>query len=276
MKMIKHELIRAFENKNFKISFLFSVFLGMAHYIMAALPYRRYLSDALDYPEMFILPHSSFSMWMGFDGFNQHLQLFYLVAPLLACFPFSSSLFTDLKNGYAKNILCHTNRMSYCISKFIAVFLSAGFISIVSLGVNFLLTSATFPYIGPLAGTGTIPISAACIFSELFYSAPYQYLLVFLLINFVFFGALASISLIISIFARHVYSVGICPFLLYFIDYLISKLLHLEKYAPFYFLQPYQPVHNGNAIFVILFPIILLILSFGIFIGLSRNLEALN
>ncbi len=242
-------------------AWLISLGIAFFHYFTCEFPYRIYIRDYLDYPGMFILPHNSFSMRLGFDGASFYLALSYLVIPVLASFPFAGSFLQDKKTGYLKNVLSRATRIQYGVAKYFAVFISAGTIAVTPLLADFLLSSATYPYIGPLPAEGCFGVYETTMFHSLFYSMPYWYVVAFLALNFVFFGALATLSLCVAFSVERLFFVELFPFLVYFILYIALNVFNLVQYCPFFFLRPDQGV-ECNPVFVLGVTAALLVGSF--------------
>lgn len=266
-KTLKCELVRAFSGKRMWIALFIGAGIAAWHFFIDVLPNTVYLDAYREYPDMFLLPHSSFSMWMGMDGFHPQLALFYMLAPILASFPFASSFLSDKKSGYYKNILVNTSRGHYFASKYIAVFLSAGTAAVVPLLLNLLLTSAAFPSIKPLPAALVFPIVDSSLFGGLFYESPYLYIAIFLLMNFLFFGCLSTVALPLAFSVENAFVVEIAPFLLYFMAFAACSTLNVPVLAPYFFLQPSQPA--GASLPEIL--CILLVLGAGAFLVFFRR-----
>lgn len=202
-RVLKIELYRAFINKLFIFAVLAGSIITISHVIFNVIPMTEFLDDYLNYDKPMMDVHGVFNKWIGGQSFTMQPFLYYLLLPILVTIPFADSFFTDKKSCYIDNIFIRTNKKNYYFSKLIAVFFSAGIVILIPLLINLMLTAMILPSINPQISGGTFPIVANSMWAELFYTHPYIYVFGYLLIDFIFAGLIASISLVVSFWAEH-------------------------------------------------------------------------
>ena len=185
----------------------------------------------------FYFPPLFFEYWLGLDGFTHYKDMLYLMLPIFASFPFADSFLQDKRTGYLKNVLVRADRKQYGVAKYFAVFVSSGAAALSPLLFDLMLTGSALPYLGPLpADSCYLPT----LFGSMFYSTPVLYVLIFLLIDFVFFGSLACLALCISFYVENAFFVEMFPYIVYFLSYLLLSVFGLDHYAPISLLPPGQ------------------------------------
>lgn len=207
-KILKIELKRAFYNKLFLISVLIGCIITGMQIYQNVLPMMEY--NVNTYVEM--PPHSVFSKWIG-AGFTFWDDLFFIIFPLLASIPFADSFYIDCKTGYVKNIFTRTKKSDYYLSKFIAVFLSGGTTVIIPLLLNLYLSALCLPSIIPDVTAGTFPIFSNSTGAAFFYTHPFLYVFLYMLLIFIVSGILVTIALAFSFLVNYQYVVTLTPFM---------------------------------------------------------------
>ncbi len=92
----------------------------------------------------------------------------------------------------------------------------------------------------------------------------------FLIVDFVFAGGIASIALLVAFFAEHKFVVLMSPFITYYFIFSLNNIIGAGSYAPNYFLIPgfYQ---NYIWEFIISFAVIIIIFIFYLRKGLTNE-----
>ncbi|NLL72920.1 MAG: hypothetical protein GX237_05275 [Clostridiales bacterium] len=255
MKAIyKNEIKRAFTSLGMKLALLFGCGIAIWHVISVIVPIHKLLIST---PQIYIedplyIPEGIFNNWMGNVLFPLQSYIFYLVLPLLAVLPFGASFFDDRKSGYYVNVCIREKKEVYYRGKYFAVFLSGGLAIIIPLVINLMLTSLLLPAIYPDNACNTT-ITCRTMAYELFYKQPWLYVLMFLFINFVFAGVIATLALSYTYYTEHKFGVMVAPFLIYFFLYSLMNLLDLTEYSPFYLLNGGTGNSNIISYFAIFF-----------------------
>lgn len=251
-KILYMEFGRAFKNKLFLLSVVLGCAITISHFIQSVLPYidSVYLPGAQ-------YPLTVFHKWIGGEDTGFQPTLYYFAVPLIIAIPYLWTIKSDMDTGYVKNIFIRIGQEKYYFVKYIVTFVSSGLLAVIPLVVNFLLTAMVLPATIPQSSTAFYPIYNVHILGDLFYERPYVYLLFYLVLNFVYFGLLATTGLVICFVAENRYVVILVPFLIYMAIYTFTLVTDLYEYCPVGFLKPSQPVVSnmwiiGGEIFLLL------------------------
>ena len=260
--VLKTELKRAFQNKYLWFALLIGIAISIWHTVENVLPIMQYLEGDLKGG----LPHSVFNKWMGGENHTLQPVLYYILVPLLATLPFGVSFYQDRKSGYLKNIFTRTDKKQYYIAKYIAVFLSGGVAGLLPLLFNFLSTAMCLPLILPQASAGTFSVFEGGLFADIFYTNPYAFLAIYMVMNFIFFGLLATIALAAGQFMENYFVVLLTPFLYSVLFMFLANFTGNVNYSMQNFLRPSLPV-NASLIEVLAEGILLAVVTLILFIG---------
>lgn len=214
-RVLRYEIHRAFHNPLFCLTVFVGILIGLPELLRQASIMLVSAEEEAAYlaREMRYFPANSvYYLWIGAAG-SVSQTLYYQVFPLLAVTPYALSGLTDQKSGYARTMVLRAGKKSYYWAKYLAVFLSGGAAVSLPLLVNFMLTACYAPM------TPTNPYSIWGLPKNyfgayLYYKFPIFYVLFFLMITFLFGGALAALALAVSRIADFVLTVWLAPFLL--------------------------------------------------------------
>ena len=265
---IRVEVIRAIKSKGFFVSMCIGTLVAILHFFNVVFPYRDFI-----YLPKISYPASVFSRWLGGEMSSVYPTLYYFLLPVLVVLPHAGSYKEDMKSGYIKQILIRTTRSKYMRAKYIVTFFIGGVVAIFPLMCNFVLTAMVFPALIPQAGTGLFPLRSFHMLGDLFYSHPYVYLLIYMIINFVFWGFFATIALAAANVCRQVITTKLFPFILYVMLYAAAEFTGYLSVAPVYFLMPTQPVKTEVSILIC--EILLLILIGGCYFYIGKRKDVL-
>lgn len=109
MRVLRFEMTRAFRNKWLAVSIALGTLIGLADIWLNVSQYGFNRGRAL------------IQTWIGTDYQFAYNSLFYVLLPLIACFPYAGSCYQDQKTGYESSICIKTSRLSYMIAKEAAV-----------------------------------------------------------------------------------------------------------------------------------------------------------
>lgn len=209
--MLKIELKRAFANKWFWISVAIGCVVATLQVIFDVVPMTEFMQSSI---QRNLPPHTIYNKWLTVNPTIWN-TIFFTIFPLLAAIPFANSYHIDLKTGYVKNILTRTSKKSYYVSKYIAVFVSAGAAVVIPLIFNLYLTAMILPSITPSASAGFYPILETATFSNIYYANPGLYTILYLTNIFFVSGILASTALAFSYYIKYKYVITLVPYLCY-------------------------------------------------------------
>ena len=270
-----NEIKRAFNTIGMKLALLVGCALSIWHVITVIMPIsegQNYELSANAIDDLYV-PISLFSTWMGNELFPIQSYIFYLILPLLAVLPFGSSFFEDIKSGYIINVCTRVEKKIYFKAKYLAVFLSGGVAVAAPLLLNLVLSSMFMPAFIPDNGTvGTI--SPTTMAYEVFFTHPLVYVLMFIVIDFIFAGVIATLSLSYTYFTEHRFGVMIVPFVFYFFIYSLTNLIDKTDYSLFFMLN--GGANNNYLTVYILYFLLFFILSYVIFMwkGKKQDVKA--
>ena len=270
-----NEIKRAFNTIGMKLALLVGCALSIWHVITVIMPISEGQISELsaDVIDDLYVPISLFSTWMGNELFPIQSYIFYLILPLLAVLPFGSSFFEDIKSGYIINVCTRVEKKIYFKAKYLAVFLSGGVTVVAPLLLNLVLSSMFMPAFIPDNGTvGTI--SPTTMAYEVFFTHPLVYVLMFIVIDFIFAGVMATLALSYTYFTEHRFGVMIVPFVFYFFIYSLTNLIDKTDYSLFFMLN--GGANNNYLPVYILYFLLFFALSYVIFMwkGKKQDVKA--
>lgn len=239
------EMRRAFSNRLFLVAIGINCLIVLSHIAFEVAPNSPiFLDDYYTVRQAYgEYPLSVFNTWIGGQFSIIQVSLYFFILPLVVCVPFTDSLFSDRKTGYARNIATRTDYKKYYGAKIVAVFLSAGVVAVAPLVLDFLLTMLFFPALIPEPSAGTFALGSASLGAELFYSQPFAYVALFLLYIFLFSGLLALSALLFTYLVDNRFIVLLAPFICcVFADFILTSLPgRFELFSPSQLLRPDQP-----------------------------------
>lgn len=270
-----NEIKRAFNTIGMKLALLVGCALSIWHVITVIMPISEGQNYELsaDVIDDLYVPISLFSTWMGNELFPIQSYIFYLILPLLAVLPFGSSFFEDIKSGYIINVCTRVEKKIYFKAKYLAVFLSGGVTVVAPLLLNLVLSSMFMPAFIPDNGTvGTI--SPTTMAYEVFFTHPLVYVLMFIVIDFIFAGVMATLALSYTYFTEHRFGVMIVSFVFYFFIYSLTNLIDKTDYSLFFMLN--GGANNNYLPVYILYFLLFFALSYVIFMwkGKKQDVKA--
>ena len=130
------------------------------------------------------------------------------------------------------------------------------------------------PSIRPDVATGYYGIFDGYICSDLFYSHPYGYLFVYLLMDFVIFGLLNTISITMVWFIKNSFAILMMPFLIYIGGDLLAQATGYTGISLLTTLYPMQ-VFPVRAVNVLIYIVILLFIVVISCIALAKRKDVL-
>ncbi len=258
--MLKIELKRAFINRSFIVALIIGIIICLWHFFEYIFPYvidSGYLSVE---PENTFFPLISFNCWIGGNFVPVQSYLYFLLLPLIATLPFGNSYVTDKKTGYIKNIYTRTKKQDYILAKYIAVFLSGAVAVVLPLLINFYLTSLVLPSIAPDSASYSSVVFSYSKWSNLFYSNPFVFELLYMLITFIFSGLISSTALIISFFVNNKLIVAFAPMIIYVF---LSSLADISGFQNIDLMRTINPTQGyGDTTSVLIYALILFFVTF--------------
>lgn len=191
-----------------------------------------------------------YNSWIGGDDLSLAANLFYTLLPVGAALPFGWSYYIERKTGYLKNVYTRVGKGTYLAGKTIAVFLSGASVVAVGLIVNILLVFAKIPVVTPFAAYNFYNhVYFSNLWADLYFAAPWLYVLLFALLDIFYGGIFALISFAVGFYFRNIFAVLFTPFLLMLVASYVENVFFSNRadfvpleWVPTLFLHP-QGVH---------------------------------
>lgn len=248
--IFKNEMKRAFINRNMFIA----VFIGCVIAVMQVIKCSIPAIESLKLYELYgkaEYPDSLFNTWIGGVGYTYHAVLYTILIPLIAIFPYAGSLYQDIKSGYVKIIFTKVSKKKYFVSKIIAAFLSGGTAVVIPLILNLFLTALFVPALRPDASTMMFSINDGSMFSDIYYSKPFVYILLYMLLIFMMAGVFCVMCLAVSFLVDNYFVVLTSVFIYYIVENYICLYFWKTIYSFEQFFRIDQPVAGISIGFVL-------------------------
>jgi hypothetical protein len=235
LHMLKLELKRALSNKTFLFALLLGSVVAVAQFLQFALPHGLQLDLYLQYPRQ--SPARLFDFWMGGNVQSYHNYLYFLLLPAIAVLPFGASYFSDVKGGFIRQVFIRIQRKDYYVSKYVSVFISGGLAVTLPLILNFLLCCTIYPLGKTELCSAVSMIGMDSMWFHMYYDQPWLYLSLYLIIIFLFGGAIATVALAASDFVSSPFLVLGLPILFYLFFMSLCNIFSAT------FMSPWNPVY---------------------------------
>ncbi len=249
--LLKTELKKALKNKAFLASVIISILLTILSLIFCVSIYNRDMRDmelirGMDNysanPDISI--YSLFNHWIGGESMSLGSSVYFFIFPILCAMPYGWSYCVERKSGYTRTMVVLAGKKKYFAAKYIATFVSGGLAVVIPFIINIAMTACFFPAIKPeIENDIYYAVFKNGLMSELFYSKPFLYLFFYLIIDFVFCGLLADISLAAASFIKQKYVTVMIPFVVCLLIHLSTKFIYdaagnySREISPFYYLR---------------------------------------
>lgn len=254
-KLLKIECKRAFGNKTFYLCFGIGAMLCIWLLCIQIIEVRTVDQLIQEYgleKAGLYYPRSLYNSFIGLDYAYLPSTILYTIFPLLVTLPHAISYYRDKKSGYIKNVLIKAKRRDYYVAKYFSVFLSGFTVTALILFFSLWITALFFPALPPEAVTATYcPYDNSAMLSGLFYTHPLIYTILYIFIDAVFFGVIATIALGISCYADNLLLVFSGGMILYLIIDYIMDLLGRHDFSPLRFLKPTQIGCNSKPVIIL-------------------------
>lgn len=168
----------------------------------------------MDYKYYQPFASSPYTRWIPVDRIEFWANLFVFVAPMLVALAYSWSLRSELTAGYAQVIYVASGRPRFYLAKAIVTFVAGGLVVAVPLIVDFAILSCFLPLYTPsIVDVTAFGIYSQVPLSSLFYQAPWAFVIIRILIDFILAGLWATLVLGLSLFLRNRVLLMVVPYL---------------------------------------------------------------
>ncbi|UOQ83740.1 hypothetical protein [Gracilibacillus salinarum] len=278
-RLLQLELKKALTNKFFSITLsIASIFTLLSAWYMIDTYYQTNTALSMN-AQGNPLPYNRtlYKYWIGGETSSLGFTLFFTLFPLIAVLPYGWSHVTESKNGYVKMIVTRSNKWHYYVTKFIATFTAGGTVILLPLILNFIVVASFVPAISPTQLNPYIyGVENGAIWSNLFYTHPLIYTMLYLLLDFIFAGLFATMSLAISFFIKNRIAIILIPFFLLFILHYSRTFLQYKFYkeiSPLNYLHAIAIENPASTIIILIEGMVLFVLTFGITMRLGVKRE---
>lgn len=205
------------------------------------------------YPDAFLLG------WLPMDYQFVYGSLFRAMFPLAAVIPYGASYYRDKTSGYIKNICLKVPKENYYRAKYLVTFFMGMMVVMIPLITSLMLVLTYLPVLKPqpfafqgLSGNA---------FAEIYYSYPLIYVCIYVLIDGLFGGLAAVVSLCISDFVKSRFAVLVLPFTVYLLGGAFLQQIGLSQFSVYDMANPLQnaPV---NAWIIVLSMLVGIVVTF--------------
>lgn len=278
-KVLFLELYRLFHSKTLyiaiSIGLFFSVWL-LSDQLSETRQHELLVEQYGVIKEGIYYPDSVYNHFIGLDYWHKQPQILYILFPVLASMPYASSYCTDKKSGYLKNILTRKSSMTYYTAKYITVFFS-GFITVFFiLCFNLITTMMFYPLLPPEPITALFPVALGdSMLKELFIDYPMIYTFLYIILDSIFFGAIALISMVLGMKTRYSFVSIVGSTIIYFSFSFIITSFKLYTHNPAVYLIPYQPYSGINIEIILLHLLIVFTICAFLFMGKEAKKDVL-
>lgn len=220
-----------------------------------------------------------FNSWIGGEPFSLGSSLYFFVFPLLIAIPYGWSFCGERTSGYMRQVIVRTGMKRYLTAKYIATFLSGGLAMILPLVINLLITAMFFPANKPIPSYDTMyGVFGVSMFSELYYTHPFGYVGLYLLVDFIFCGALTCLTMISAWFVKYKWINCIFPFVVCMAINMVSRFMYTNEVgrqnyqiSPFYFTRCSQTAYPASFSIIMGMTAVLFFVTVAFHIIVTRN-----
>lgn len=220
--MLRVELYKATHNWRY----VFSILIGIVICVAYAFWSHDFLcgivgSADADGAILFTLKDISFvDAWLGHDVISACGRIFYIsLFPILAAYPYATALLQELKSGYYNVVITRSGRRKYYVTKYIATFLSGGIVVTIPAVLSLLVALTWLPNIPEMRELYMTGVTMRSMWSDIFFSKPLLYCLMYIALDFVVAGIIACLSITISLKAKDGFVSLIFPMILFSVLY---------------------------------------------------------
>ena len=246
-KTIHVEMKKALQSRMLKLSLLLGFVFATMSFLYNYDNYKEFLLNI----QLYDLPAgddpaygmcSLYNSWIGGEPFSLGYLLFFTLMPILAAIPYADSLCTESVSGYSRNVIMKVGWKAYLTAKSCAAFLTGALVIFLPLLYNFILTACVIPAIRPTRIYALKYVNASgTMWSVMFYKHPLIFVILYLLLDLLFGGIFALMSLAVGAFVRRrMIAIAVPYILILALKYLMSFTVYLypKDICPLSFLHP--------------------------------------
>lgn len=227
---LKVELKRAFCSWTFLFSIMFGSVLGIMAFFNTAgwklsqywIRYASGEAEAVSMAAKMGFVDTPLEIWMPrYGAGSKFYYLWITILPLLCVLPYGVTYLQDKKQGLINQLIYRMNKKNYYLSKLLTCFVNGGTIAVFPLIINLLLCMCFLPWGMPIRSTNVYPVGESNAFSDIFYTSPFLYVVIYLILTFVLFGLITSLCMIFALLVESQFALMLAPFVFYFAEHVL-------------------------------------------------------
>ena len=214
-RLLKFEWNRMIQGRAFKASLLITtLFIALHIFYNFYLEIKGYNNGA-----------SLYNRWLGVFPLFFSGSYFFMSLPILTSMAYSWSISYDRGSGFISQIITRTSKNKYFIAKYLISFLSGGIVFVFALILDYLFLATFIKNIIPSPTDLTTSMDPFHFCSQLYYSKPLFFCILWLITAFLWGGAMASICASVGVFIRKKVVVIIIPLIIFISQSIIMNYI---------------------------------------------------
>lgn len=237
-QLLRIEFKRAFHSVSFCISLGIGLVICLVHFVRGSVPNAINIINSYS-PVRISSPYSVFESWICQSSSGMvYMNIYLIIIPIISVMAYACSYNSDRKSGYVKNLYTRGKKINYLVAKYFASCISGGVAVVLPLLLNLMATAAILPSIRPEPTLGPF-IKGPGLWSDVFYTRPYEFILRYFVMIFIFQFVYVSVALAISEFVNNSFLIMLFPFLLNYFAHTVLTFLGQGRrsYSPIVFLD---------------------------------------
>ncbi len=238
--MWKIELRRLIRSKGLYLSLMIGMVLAIWHFIKWNIPTYLLWKDVYDFSafdKYGVYIPTAYEMWMNNDIFSTPTYLFLLFLPIMAVLPYATTYHTDQASGWIKNLSVRMEKKEYIRVKLTVSFMSGMLVIMIPLIIQFLMVACCFPLKHPQKIGSYTLVGVQNIWNNLFYTHPMLYTILFTILNGIYGGMMAVLSMLLTHATNKRALIGIMPFIYHLFLFSFLNLIGYAELSPLRFLD---------------------------------------
>ena len=256
--LLFYEWKRLFKERNFRYILLALFVLCVGSAILSSLNYSFEEAAWSTLPKddngnllqnVSLATYTLYNSWIGGLPTGLAPIIFYTMLPLCASIPYATTIIDDRKSGYIRGFIAHYGRKRYYLCRYLMVFISGAVTILIPLVTNYIIAACFVPARLPDAVDNLyFQVYKDTILGGIYYLHPFLYDLLYLLIDAVFAGVWATVTMACSFYTSSKLVAIIGPYIaLLYCSYAADLALMLRVSINVEPLELIRPISVGNA-----------------------------
>ena len=195
--IFKAELKRGFSSYRYKTSLAISLIFPIFYIVVDLLPKMDKSVEAIkDKVAAYSTSTAYREIFTSNFGSGESI-IFFELLPLLIALPYAITWRMDVKSGYINHLLIRCRKSKVLLVKYLVTFITGGAIAVIPQIVGFILVMMILPLNMPDQVMGHLA-TGRNLFSELYFTKLFLFVCLFLLVDFIYAGCLATLCITIG------------------------------------------------------------------------------